>query len=394
MITVNIPHLRSEGNQAVLVDTIVIDGAEKELWFKVDKKYSEYLCTERGDAYLIAVLNYAMVNRHDITVKVPVSEDLLYNVERYLMDALIENNPAYYRPVIDAVPTSERLPDAGAVGTGISCGVDSLHSLANHHASEYKGHNITHLAFNNVGSHGNGPKAHALFHSRMERPAEFAKEYGFELVVSDSNLMEVIPQDHFKTHTYSSMFPVFCLQKLYSVYLYASAGYRFNEFRLNQDGLICCGSYEMLSLPCFTNGSLKVLSEGLGKTRMDKLKKIIGYEPSYKYLNVCLLEGDNCGRCEKCVRTILGLDALGALDLYSSVFDVPYYRSHKKWYLQQMLYQMAVGRHDYFEIYPYFKDEITPLMRLKVILRKTYRKIEPIALPLWIKIKHRKAKDK
>lgn len=390
MITINRPTIKIEGENAILANTLCIDGEEKELWFQTNKKYADYLCWERGDAYLIAVLNYAMVHHHDINiVDVPISEDLLFNIETYLIDALIENNPSYYRPNIKATSISEKLPNAGAVGTGISCGVDSLHSLANHHASEFKSHNITHLAFNNVGSHGTGQGARELFNKRVERPKRFAEEYGFEFVISDSNLMEVIPQDHFKTHTYSSMFPVFCLQKLYSIYFYASGGYRFNEFRLNQDGLICCGSYEMLSLPCFSNGNIKILSEGMGHTRMDKLKKVALYKPSYRYLNVCLLEGDNCNKCEKCVRTMLGLDAINALDHYSAVFDVAYYRPHKKWYLQQMLYQMAVGRHDYFEIYPYFKSEVTLDMRMKVIVRKIYRKIEPVILPLWIKFKNK-----
>lgn len=388
MIHIGRPSIKEEDQYAILENVISIDGRPSTLWFKVDNKYSDYLCDERGDAYLIAVLNYAMANRHDITIDIPVSESLVYNLEKYLIDALVENNAQYYRPQITAALTSEQLPNAGAVGTGISCGVDSLHALANHHASEYKKHNITHLAFNNVGSHGQGKEAHDLFLSRIERPKKFAEEYGFELIVSDSNLMDVIPQDHYKTHTYSSMFPVFCLQKLYSIYLYASAGYHFNEFQLNQDSLICCGSYEMLSLQCFSNENVKVLSEGMGKVRMDKLRKVSQYAPSYKYLNVCLLEGDNCGKCEKCVRTMLGLDALGTLDNYTAVFDIPYYRSHKKWYLQQMMYQKARGRHDYHDIYPYFKDEVTTAMRFKTVIRTAYRKLEPIIIPIWKKLRY------
>ena len=55
---------------------------------------------------------------------------------------------------------------------------------------------------------------------------------------------------------------------------------------------------------------------------MQKLKIVADYAPSYKYLNVCLKDGNNCGRFEKCVRTMTGLDALGKLDYYREVFDV------------------------------------------------------------------------
>ena len=102
-------------------------------------------------------------------------------------------------------------------------------------------------------------------------------------------------------------------------------------------------------------------------SRMTKLKSVVNYAPSYKYLNVCLKEGYNCGKCEKCVRTLLGIDALGMIDKYGEVFDIDYYRKHKKWYLQQMLIQMAHEKHDYFEMYPYFKDQITLAMRIKVL---------------------------
>jgi hypothetical protein len=385
MISIGQPYIEHDGNYAYLKAHISIDTESNILWFKVEERFSKYLCYERGDAYLIAVLHYAMENSHDIELDVPITEDLIYNLQTYLIEALIENNPTYYRPNIKAEIISEPIGNAGAVGTGISCGVDSLHSLASHHESRFSAHNITHLTYNNVGSHGVGDSALKLYQSRLKRPIQFAKEYGFELVISDSNLMNVIKQDHYLTHTYSSMFPVFCLQKLYKTYLYASAGYRFNEFSLKQQKNICCGSYEMLSLETFSNGNVHVLSEGMGKSRLEKLRKVISYKPSYKYLNVCLLEEDNCGKCEKCIRTLLELDALNALDKYSNVFDINYYKKHRKWYLQQMLYQMAVGRHDYHEIYPYFKSEITISMRIKVVIRKCMRLI---VIPLWKKIKY------
>lgn len=329
---------------------------------------------------MIAVLNYAMRNHHDIVSEAPLTEDLYYNIDKYLVDAIAQYNSDFYRPQITAEVVSEPLPCAGAVGTGISCGVDSLHALACQTSMKFKKHNITHLTFNNVGSHGEGERAEKLYRARLERPRQFAEEYGFEFVASDSNLQNVVEQNHFKSHTYSSMFAVYCLQKLYSVYYYSSAGYKYNEFNLVDLPTLCCGSYEMLSLPLLSTHNLRIYSEGEGMSRMTKLKSVVKYAPSYKYLNVCLDDGDNCGKCEKCVRTLLGLDALGALDNYSSVFDIAYYRKHKKWYLQQMLIQMAHGKHDYFEMYPYFKNEITLGMRIKVLpypFEGTVRKLIP-----------------
>lgn len=358
MIRIGQPRVKESKDFAFLENDIEIDGVHSLLWFKVDIKYKDYLCFERGDAYLIASLNYAMRNHHDMEFDVPISARLLFNIQTYLIPALLENNSTFYSPKIIAKVEETNLPNAGKVGTGISCGVDSLHALATKSNTLAPSMNITHLTFNNVGSHGVGENARKLFAQRIVKPESFAKEYGYEFVMSDSNLMDVIEQNHFKTHTYSSMFPIFCLQKLYSIYYYASSGYRFNEFRLKDLPTSSCGSYELLSLDIFSTNTLKIYSEGMGKTRLDKLKDVINYKPSYKYLNVCLDEGDNCNVCEKCVRTLLELDILGSLDKYSNVFDVNYYRNNKNWYLKQLLYQKAFGKHDYFEIYQNIKKEI------------------------------------
>lgn len=359
MIRIEKPFIEYDKENAVLNTFINIDNKREILWFKVNNKFGKYLCDERGDAYLVAVLHYAMTHGHDIELDVPVTEDLLYNVDTYLIDGLVTYNPSYHRPTIKAEVASAPLPNAGAVGTGISCGVDSLYALARESDSLFPNHKITHLAFNNVGSHGVGEKAHMLYNKRLQRPREFAEEYGYEFVASDSNLMDVIKQSHFYTHTYSSMFPVLCLQKLYSVYYYASGGYRYEEFTLEAKKGRCSGSYEILSLPAFSSHQLRIYSQGENMTRMQKLKRVVDYAPSYKYLNVCLHDGRNCGKCEKCVRTMMGLDVIGKLDLYKDVFDVEYYRKNKKWYLKQMLIQMANHKHDYFEMYPIFKKDMT-----------------------------------
>lgn len=367
MIHIGSPKVVYEDNNAILYTDVIIDGKSDTIWFKVDKIYGEYLCFERSDAYVIAMLNFAMRNGHDIECEVPISEDIYYNIDKYLIDALVKYNKCFYRPIIRAQVASEPLPCANAVGTGISCGVDSLHSLANQTNLKFKKHNITHLTFNNVGSHGEGKKASDLFAKRCEKPIAFAKEYGFEIIISDSNLMDVVEQSHYKTHTYSSMFPIYCLQKLYSVYYYASSGYKYHEFRLDDGNSRSCGSYEMLSLPLFSTHNLRIYSEGEGLSRMDKLKKVVKYTPSYKYLNVCLASEYNCGKCEKCIRTLLGIDALGELDRYKDVFDIEYYRKHKKWYIQQLVIQRSLGKHDYIELASFFKDEITFVMHCRAL---------------------------
>lgn len=359
MIKIEKSFIEYDEESVILNTYICIDGKREKLWFKVARKYGQYLCTERGDAYLVAILHYAMTHGHDIELEIPVTEELLYNIDTYLIDALVSYNPTYHHSRIKAEVASGLLPNAGAVGTGISCGVDSLYALARESNSLFPNHKITHLTFNNVGSHGEGEKACILYNKRLQRSKKFAEEYGYEFVASDSNLMDVIEQSHFYTHTYSSMFPVLCLQKLYSVFYYASGGYRYDEFTLEARKEICCGSYELLSLPVFSSRQLRIYSQGENMTRMQKLEKVVDYAPSYKFLNVCLMDENNCGCCEKCVRTMTALDALGKLELYRDIFDVDYYYSHKTWYMKQMIKQLLRKKHDYFEIYYYMRKDMT-----------------------------------
>lgn len=365
MIEFGYPIIKNEGNVSRLIADVTIDNRKDSIWFEVNSEYQSYLCTERCDAYVIAVLNYAMRNHHDIKCSAPITEELLFNLDKYLIDALANANPHFYRTRIYAPVASETLPSAGAVGTGISCGVDSLQVLSSYSETKYKSHQITHLTFNNVGSHGDGKEARELFEKRKRRSIQFAKDYGYKIVVSDSNLHEVINQNHFLSHTYSSLFPVYCLQKLYSTFYYASASIKYNEFSLIDIPQHCSGTYEFISLPYFSTRNIRIYSGGEGLTRLEKLKEISTYKPSYKYLNVCLKENTNCGKCEKCVRTMLALDAIDKIEEYKEVFDVDYYKRNKQWYFAEMLFWLHQGKHDYFEIYDKLKGQISLKTRLK-----------------------------
>lgn len=49
--------------------------------------------------------------------------------------------------------------------------------------------------------------------------------------------------------------------------------------------------------------------------------------------------GKNCGKCFKCKRTLVCLDALGKLDEFADVFDIGYYREHRSDYLKWLILQ-------------------------------------------------------
>jgi hypothetical protein len=76
-----------------------------------------------------------------------------------------------------------------------------------------------------------------------------------------------------------------------------------------------CGSHPMLD-PAYGSFDLAIRHRDAGLSRMDKLKVVAGWDTAFQNFRVCLANTPdqlNCGRCEKCVRTMLELEALGLL---------------------------------------------------------------------------------
>jgi len=364
MIIIGTPFVSSQSGKSRLAAKVDIDGDSREVWFEVESQFEKYLCYERGDAFVVAILNYAMRYGHDMESKAPIGEDLYYQLTTDLIPALADNSKAMYHTKLIAEVDSTVLPNMGAVGTGISCGVDSFHSLAMETQGKFPKHKLTHLAFNNVGSHGEGEYAQKLFTERKGLAKKFCEEFGFVYVEGNSNLHDAIPQNHLRSHTYSSMFSVFALQKLYSVYYYASSGHPYGHFSLKDNEKFDAGDYELLSLKDFSTHSLLIYSEGGEKNRFEKVKEVVNYPPSFNYLNVCLNQFHNCGKCEKCVRTLVALDALDKLDEYKNVFDIGYYRANKNYYHKRLVLGTLQKNDMYAGVYPLLKNRISFMAKI------------------------------
>jgi hypothetical protein len=80
--------------------------------------------------------------------------------------------------------------------------------------------------------------------------------------------------------------------------------------------LVPCGSHPMLD-PEYSSFDVQVRHRDAEWSRLDKLRLIAEWEVALHHLRVCLANVPdrlNCGRCEKCVRTMTGLLAIQALD--------------------------------------------------------------------------------
>lgn len=355
-LVVHRPTIESNGNIAKLKVTIEENGVEREMWYSTSSEFSEYLCHERSDAFAIPILLYAMKRNLPVKLVAPISERLYYTWSNYLAKAISHIFPEYRVIPLDCSVSNVPLQNAGAVGTGLSCGIDSFSTIADH-LSEYqpKRYQLTHCTFFNVGNHSplwiDPQKTQELFKKRVDLVNRCAEEIGLTLVVLDSNVDEFIDRPFAALHTFRNISAVLALQKLFQTYYYSS-GHSVYDFNLSKQD---SGDYDIFSLSMLSTGTLDFFSSGTLYTRIEKTKIVSSFPLSYNNLNVCLYEESNCSLCEKCLRTLLTLDILGNLDNYKNIFDLGTYEKNKEWFIGYVL-TYRNGNSHYQEIYEAMKQ--------------------------------------
>lgn len=368
----NIYTMNRDNNKTRLYCDIRENSTNKQIWFEVENQYAKYLCTERCDAFVIGLINYAARNKHDIISAIPATEELLYNINEYLIPSLSKYDKKMYSVKLN-IPIAPAVDNIGAVGTGLSCGVDSFHVLAKQYNSKYPALNLTHLCINNVGAFAGGYENYGIqnvIEERYKEAQRVANKLNLPLIKTDSNFAQEFIQFHPYTHTYSSIFAVFCLQKLWKTYFYASSGFTFNDFYLKNNSISDSCHHELLSLSCFSTNKLRLYSEGGAQDRLEKVKDITDFDLAQQHLHVCTELPTNCGQCSKCRRTILELYVLNKLDNFKNVFDVDYFYKHKLEYLFWL-----------YSKYVICKDKINePTYKA---IKKEYNILIKIMAPIW-----------
>jgi hypothetical protein len=76
------------------------------------------------------------------------------------------------------------------------------------------------------------------------------------------------------------------------------------------------GSHPLLD-PCYSSSDVQIRHDGIRFSRLDKVRLVAGWDIALQSLRVCTMnppDKSNCGACEKCIRTMLELLALGKLE--------------------------------------------------------------------------------
>jgi hypothetical protein len=272
----------------------------------------------------------AMRNDSDIRVLSPVSQTYARNVQKVItiyadwFDQFSRTSIHTERSVVASPASTKR------VGVFFSGGVDSFYTFLRH-ADE-----ITDLIY----IHGfdvrldDLPRRQAI--SGMGKAV--AEATGKRFIEIESNLGRIIQE-------------------------YGEWGEHGNGLALASVGRTLQGSFDQIYIasgqvyqslkpfgshpatdPLFGDEGLTFVHHGCEATRVEKIESICGNVIALRHLRVCWerLEGKyNCGECEKCLRTMASLYALGALEkcqAFTSSIDVRKLRRLAIWRPTQLLF--------------------------------------------------------
>jgi hypothetical protein len=334
------PTILSQGTKAILTAKISSSHGNHELFYALPAGFSDWFTTERSDGFVAGVLFQAMSLNEDIRTEAPVSSRLFHSLQGFFIPMMTQAFPSLHEiRILPASLVEDPAPGTG-VATGFSGGIDSFASVIQHWERETSSsHKVSHLLYHNVGSHSTGDHgaARRLFNQRYEELKPFAEEAGIPFIPVDSNVSEIFPIDFIRMHPALNASIPLVLQNQFQRYYYAST-YKYSDCGVNMADDVA--RFDPLAFHLFSTEGFDSVSTGGQMSRVEKTQMIADFEPSFRYLNVCVdpaYEGRNCSVCFKCCRTLMTLELLGISEKYNAVFNLDHFRRVRNRYLLKCL---------------------------------------------------------
>jgi hypothetical protein len=262
------------------------------IWYRLPKSCR---ISEAADPFLARVLLPAMSIGESIEIDpdLPVSPKFLQNCDR-LQEIFHTWNPVFRVIAISASTRPAETLNEGTLAF-FSGGLDSTYTFLKHQDE------ITNLAF----IHGfNFPEEDVSDAAAAERNRRVVEGFEKTLIPIETNASSFGHRYHLSgLSTVSSGLGAVMLLLGYRR-SYLPSGVTYNT-------LTPLGSHPLTD-PLFANEGMEVVHDGAEATRVDKLRRVVENEAALANLLVCADDPNvNCGRCEKCLRTMIPLRLLG-----------------------------------------------------------------------------------
>ena len=333
-------NIEKKDQESILSYEVVnFDGSPHNLYFSINTGNSEAF-TESYDPAIISLLLPAMRSGIGIHVDGKASATLLHNINNGAQQLLKRLIPDLKIISLTAKEPHEKDYKGSGVACGYSAGIDSYSVIADHRTSP-KQTRITHLLYNNVGSHGSGPQSETLFNMRHQRLVGAAVELQLPLLKVNTNINEFYPKGlGFQlTHTMRNSAVAHALTGLIGRFIYAST-FPYESLKISRTYDIAYADPILLGL--LSKPNLSCISYGSHLSRVEKTIRLTKVPHSESHLDVCVNEAPskeniNCGKCWKCMRTIATLESLGLLEQFKQAFHLKHYFLFRNFYLAKVL---------------------------------------------------------
>jgi len=276
------------------------------LWYRIPVEYKEII-TAGCEPFVLGALFMAMSQATDLVVHGQVSPSLLRNLEEF-QNAWISWRPEWYTKIeimADRELESSKAVNSARAIMAFSGGVDASFTAWSHKKGQ-RGRLTCDIA--------TGVMVHGFdipldrgddFRFAAEKSTRMLASLGMTLIPVTTNFRE-LEGDWEDTHGAGLASCLMLFQDNYARGVIASTE--------PYNSLVIPWGSNPITDPLLSGNSFQIIHDGAAFTRSEKIRTIAQWPEALRNLRVCW-QGEqkdrNCGRCEKCVRTILNFRVMG-----------------------------------------------------------------------------------
>lgn len=297
------------------------DRPKQEIYFETDEAFSDALSCN-PHAFLVGAILPAMRHGEE---RIVVEGEVCPELRGGLITVMSWMKTWYYdsdkKLVTIEAKTVSRKPTRTRERAGcfFSGGVDALGMLRNNRLHYPLDHPLSIkdgiLIYGQNWESDNHP---ATFERAVEQLSEVTRDAGITLIPVYTNVRCLDEESEFFKYQFHGAVlgaVAHALANRFSVVMIAASSHIPNLFLRKMKHFLPWGSHPLID-PWYSSNDMIIRHEDLALSRLDKLRLISQWDAALQNIKVCPpnYPGDNCGICEKCIRTELGLLAVGVLN--------------------------------------------------------------------------------
>ena len=309
---------RTGNGTAEIIGRIRGEKGTFEIYFRFPDRFREFLLPA-PEPFLCALLVPAMSLGVPLRTSLPVSPTLLRGFRRAQV-ALQVMYPDLLRvvPVEAQTRPLPQSPEPRRMGSFFSCGVDSFYTALSNLQDPKPGYPpLTHALFMR------GLETELAEEEGVDQSAAVARQattaLGLDLIEGETNLRSFFSVEWLSWSGTGLAATAHALGRGFEVFLIPASGRYFHHAPP-------IGSHPIIDESCSTE-LVRIHNDGAHVGRPFKVaSRVASSDVALTYLRVCRVNRGgayNCGRCPKCLRTMIMLEAAGVLDRVRTLPRLP-----------------------------------------------------------------------